>query len=193
MRRTLGLASAALLVASLSGWAASGAQQSGQGSQSTQAQKPTQMKTQCASSTVNSVAEASRRARANQKNSQNAPVVFTNENMPRSSTISVVGNANTSSVDSRVQASTDAKNDERTWRQKFADAREKLREDREKLTSLRNDLNALGMVRYFNETDAVSKEQAVRDQENRINADQKAIDDLEDALRKAGGDPAWAQ
>jgi hypothetical protein len=31
------------------------------------------------------------------------------------------------------------------------------------------------------------------DQEKQVAADQKAIDDLEDALRKAGGDPAWSR
>ena len=141
--------------------------------------------------------EAARKARQAKKVTPAPPVVFTNENMPTSATaISVVGNASASTDSSaRTQAleAQDAKNDEKMWRQKFGAARLKLRDDKDKLAELKSDYNALGFTRYFNETDSVKIQQAMLDQEKQVAADQKAIDDLEDALRKAGGDPAWSR
>lgn len=141
--------------------------------------------------------EAARKARQAKKVTPAPPVVFTNENMPTSATaISVVGNASASTDSSaRTQAleAQDAKNDEKMWRQKFGAARLKLRDDKDKLAELKSNYNALGFTRYFNETDSVKIQQAMLDQEKQVAADQKAIDDLEDALRKAGGDPAWSR
>lgn len=141
--------------------------------------------------------EAARKARQAKKVTPAPPVVFTNENMPTSATaISVVGNASASTDSSaRTQAleAQDSKNDEKMWRQKFGAARLKLRDDKDKLAELKSNYNALGFTRYFNETDSVKIQQAMLDQEKQVAADQKAIDDLEDALRKAGGDPAWSR
>lgn len=134
--------------------------------------------------------EAARKARQAKKVTSARPMVFTNENLPTSANaISIVGDASESaSSDSSARArgleGQDAKNDEKLWRERFAAARSKLREDNDKLAVLK---------RYFNETDSVMMQQAVVEQEKRIAADQKAIDDLEEALRKAGGDPAWSR
>jgi hypothetical protein len=70
------------------------------------------------------------------------------------------------------------------WRQKFAASRSKLREDKDKLDV---------MKKYFNETDSLIMQQAMLAQEKKISADQRAINDLEEALRKAGGDAAWSR
>jgi hypothetical protein len=131
--------------------------------------------------------EAARKARQAKKGTP-PPVVFTNENIPTSATaISVVGDA-PASADSSASAhapeAQDQKNDERMWRQQFAAARSKLREDKDKLDV---------MKKYFNETDSLIMQQAMVAQEKRISADQRAIDDLEEALRKAGGDAAWGR
>ncbi|MGC1106411.1 MAG: hypothetical protein WA876_07720 [Candidatus Acidiferrales bacterium] len=203
MRKTLRLALTILLFTPAFAWRAQGAQQASQPAQTqtqtpnqapNQTQTPNQNKTLSPATPANPVVEAARKTRQNQKSAP-APVVFTNENLPKSSSISIVGNAPRSDAGAQAQAeaAAEAKDDERMWRQKFADARAKLRQDKEKLAMLKSDLNALGMVRYFNENDAVTKQQAVIDEENQINVDQKALDDLEDALRKAGGDPALAQ
>ncbi|MFZ0640551.1 MAG: hypothetical protein WA020_10370 [Candidatus Acidiferrales bacterium] len=197
MRKTLRLALTVLLFAPAFAWRAQGARQPSQSAQTqtpNQTQNPNQTKTLTPTTQANPVVEAARKARQNQK-SASTPVVFTNENLPKSSSISIVGSAPRANAGAQAQAeaAADAKDDEKTWRQKFADARAKLRQDKEKLAMLKSDLNALGLVRYFNENDAVTKQQAVIDEENQINVDQKELDDLEDALRKAGGDPAWAQ
>jgi hypothetical protein len=157
-------------------------------------QPQSQTKTQPAPAQESPVVAAALKARQSQKGAQTAPVVFTNENLPKSSAISIVGSSARPDAGAQAQSeAADAKADEKMWRQKFADARFKLQQDREKLSMLQSEFNALGMVRYFNEADAVSKQQAVADQQNQINEDQKAIDDLQEALRKAGGDPAWAR
>ncbi len=202
MRKTLRLALTALLFTPAFAWRALGTQHASQSAQTqtqtqapNQTQTPNQTKTLSPTTQANPVVEAARKARQNQKSAPSTPVVFTNENLPKSSSISIVGSAprGDAGAQAQAEAAADAKDDEKTWRQKFADARAKLRQDKEKLTMLKSDLNALGLVRYFNENDAVTKQQAVLDEENQINVDQKALDDLEDALRKAGGDPAWAQ
>ena len=132
--------------------------------------------------------EAARKARQAKKVTSASPVVFTNENMPTSATaISVVGNPSASADSSgRTQAleAQDARNDERMWRQKFAASRSKLREDKDKLDV---------MKKYFNETDSLIMQQAMLAQEKKISADQRAINDLEEALRQAGGDAAWSR
>lgn len=192
MRAKILIAGTALLVAAPTIFSAQTAQQS-QPAQN-QSQSQPQTKVHVLTAPANSVAQAARQARQNQKNGP-AAAVFTNENLPRNSVISVVGATGVAhtGANAQAEAAADAKSEERMWRQKFADARQKLRQDQQKLSMLKSDLNALGMVRYFNETDAVSKQQAVIDQERQINDDQRAIDDLQDSLKKAGGDPAWAQ
>jgi chromosome segregation ATPase len=204
MRPTMWMAATVLLFATP---AACVAQQATQTQSQTQSQSQVQgqaqaqnqsaapAKTQATvTNSTNSVAEAARKAKQDQKNAPK-PVVFTNENLPRASTISIVGTNRPPETGAELQAdaAADAKSDEQAWRQKFADARYKLQQDRQKLQMLQNEFNALGMVRYFNEADAVSKQQAIADQQKQINADQAAIDDLTEELRKAGGDPAWAR
>lgn len=180
---------------------ASVAQQTSQAQSTGQSQTGAQAEAQKTASAspakADPLVEAARKARQAKKVTPAPPVVFTNENMPTSATaISVVGNASASTDSSaRTQAleAQDAKNDEKMWRQKFGAARLKLRDDKDKLAELKSNYNALGFTRYFNETDSVKIQQAMLDQEKQVAADQKAIDDLEDALRKAGGDPAWSR
>ena len=175
---------------------ASVAQQASQAQPTGQSQTGGQARTQKSASVspsaspakADSLVEAARKARQARKDTPAGPVVFTNENMPTSpNAISIVGDAPASadsSASTRTLEARDTKNDENLWRQKFAVARSKLREDKDKLDV---------MKRYFNETDSVMMQQAALDQEKRIAADQKAIDDLEEALRKAGGDAAWSR
>lgn len=191
MRRTIWAGAITLLIAAPVGATAHQAAQSSQ----TQSQTKTQTgPAQTSSGQTSSVGDRARKVRQDQKGAPK-PVVFTNENLPRSSTISVVGKTGpaTNPAKTQAQAAADEKSDERMWRQKFADARYKLVEDRQKLSILESELNSLGMVRYFNEDDVASKQQAIADQQKQISADQKALDDLADSLRKAGGDPAWAR
>ncbi|HKF51843.1 MAG TPA: hypothetical protein VKB26_05990 [Candidatus Acidoferrales bacterium] len=201
MRRRIWAAAVTLFIAVPISFAAQQAAQSGQTQAQGQAQGQTQSQAKAQESPAqpsgqsSSVAAAARKAQQDQKNSQKSPVVFTNENLPRSSTISVVGASGPANPGANAQAvaAADEKSDERVWRQKFGDARYRLLQDRQKLATLQLEYNSLGMVRYFDDADAVSKRQAIAEQQKQIDADQKALDDLQDALRKAGGDPSWAR
>jgi len=174
---------------------ASVAQQASQAQSTGQSQAGGQAETQKSGSAsaavpakADPVVEAARKARQAKKVTPAPPVVLTNENIPTSATaISVVGDAHASadsSANTRTLEAGDTKNEEKVWRQKFAAARSKLREDKDKLDV---------MKKYFNETDSLVMQQAMLAQEKRISADQRAIDDLEEALRQAGGDAAWSR
>jgi len=167
---------------------ASQAQSTGQSQTGGQAETQKSGSASAAPAKADPVVEAARKARQAKKVTPAPPVVFTNENMPTSATaISVIGDAHASadsSANTRTLEAGDTKNEEKVWRQKFAAARSKLREDKDKLDV---------MKKYFNETDSLVMQQAMLAQEKRISADQRAIDDLEEALRKAGGDAAWSR
>lgn len=196
MRRNIWIAAITLFVAAPIGATAQQASQSAQSQGQAQNQTNAQAApAQASAGQSSSAADAASKARQDQTSAQKTPMVFTNANLPRSSPISVVGvnGPPASSASIQARAAADEKSDERMWRQKFADARHTLQEDRQKLSMLQSEFSALGMVRYFNENDAVTKQQAIADQHKQISADQKAIDDLRDNLKKAGGDPAWAR
>ncbi|MFZ0640552.1 MAG: hypothetical protein WA020_10365 [Candidatus Acidiferrales bacterium] len=194
--------------------AAQQASQSAQTAQSSDKQTTAQSKTQppAASKTTatksDSLADAARRAREAQKNAPKASTVFTNDNIPTSSGgVSVVGNS-AAAVSSDESASSDAqaaadKNDEATWRKRFADARHKIDQDTAELTVMQRELGELNVQYYPNPTEALmqsvsraditKKQSAIDAKQKELDADKEALSDLEDELRKAGGDPAWAR
>lgn len=158
--------------------------------------------------------EAARKNREAQKNAPKASAVFTNDNIPATpGAVSVVGStaAETSGKSSTSsdktagagQASSSAKNDEATWRKKFADARQKLAQDQTGLSVLQRESDQLQLQYYPDPTkalmqsvdrsDIIKKQKAIDDKKKDIDADQQAISALESELRKAGGDPGWAR
>jgi len=158
--------------------------------------------------------EAARKAREAQKNAPKASAVFTNDNIPATpGAVSVVGSAapeasskQSSSSDKTTgagQANSSPKNDEATWRKKFADARQKLAQDQTELSVLQRESDQLQLQYYPDPTkalmqsvdrsDIVKKQKAIDDKKKQIDADQQAISTLEDELRQAGGDPGWAR
>lgn len=212
MRRTIWLAA---ILAALAMPQFAGAQQTSQSqtSQSSDKQAASQAATQTATQATatpqpQSVAEAARKARAAEKNAPKAPMVFTNDNIPNSTTgVSVVGQAQASAAasngaSSETKASPD-KNDEASWRQKFSDARHKVEQDKADLEVMQRELGELSVQYYPNPTqgmnqsvsrsDITDKQNAIDAKQKQLAADQQALSDLQDALRKAGGDPAWAR
>jgi hypothetical protein len=155
-----------------------------------------------------SVAEAARKAREAQKNAPKAPVVFTNDNIGGiSGNINVIGNASAPSAAAPAapaagQAAA-AGSDEAAWRKKFADAHAKLSQDQQELAILQRELS-VAQVQYYPDpnkalaqsvtnSDVYKKQQDIAKMQKQVQADQKALSDLEDALRKAGGDASWAR
>ncbi|HEV2615361.1 MAG TPA: hypothetical protein VGU63_01985 [Candidatus Acidoferrales bacterium] len=178
-----------------------------------QTQSSAQSKTQASQAQTakkpDPLVEAARKAREAKKN-ESKPAVFTNDNIPTTpGGVSVVGNtAVTSSGSAEEKASSGksssaGKNDEATWRKKFAEARHKLEQDQNELSILQRESNQLQLQYYPDPTkalmqsvdrsDIVKKQKAIEDKQKQIDADQQAISALEDELRKAGGDPGWAR
>ena len=184
------------------------ASQSTQTSQSTDKPTTSQSATKTATPQAESVADAARKARAAEKNAPKAPTVFTNDNIPTASTgVSVVGQASASAAASSAfaDATTHAaseKNDEATWRQKFADARHKVEQDKADLAIMQRELGELNLQYYPNPTEAMkqsvsrtditTKQNAIDGKQKQLAADEQALSDLQEALRRAGGNPAWA-
>ncbi|HLJ41654.1 MAG TPA: hypothetical protein VKT50_09215 [Candidatus Acidoferrales bacterium] len=157
--------------------------------------------------------EAARKNREAQKNAPKASAVFTNDNIPATpGAVSVVGSTaaettgkSSASSDKTAEAGQpgSSKNDEATWRKKFADARQKLAQDQTELSVLQRESDQLQLQYYPDPTkalmqsvdrsDIIKKQKAIDDKKKQIDADQQAISTLEDELRQAGGDPGWAR
>lgn len=196
----------------------SGAQQTAQSAQASQpptgkqaipqTKATTQTVPQTTTAKTESLADAARKARAAEKNVPKATVVFTNDNIPTASSgVSVVGNSASASSDQSTstpsQASDDKNNDEAAWRQKFADARHKVDQDKQELSVMQRELGELNVQFYtsptqamdqsYSRSDIIEKQSAIDAKQKQLAADQQALSNLEDDLRKAGGDPAWGR
>lgn len=98
--------------------------------------------------------------------------------------------------------------DETCWRQKFRDQRQKIAESEKELDILQREFN-LSRVQYYQDPNQAVREQysnnvaggkELQDLQNRIDAKRQEIgdlrqglSDLEDELRRAGGEPGWAR
>lgn len=160
-----------------------------------------------------SLAEAARKARAAEKKTPKAPRVFTNDNIPTAGGVSEVGVASQTSSDSGSDSSaaglqakgatkSGAGKDEASWRARFAQLHHKLEQDQAELDIMQRELGVLNM-QYYSDPNKAMQQQLTRDDINKktdaidkkkaqVAADQQAISDAEDALRKAGGDAGWA-
>jgi hypothetical protein len=157
-----------------------------------------------------SLAEAARKAREQKKEAPKAVKVFTNDNLPTEGGISTAGASATpaASPETSDQSTAATSGDEKTWRDKFAALRHKLDQDQAELDVLQREAN-VGMLQYYGgdpqkaAQDQMSqaplgaaydkKVSAIDAKKKEIEADQQAISDAEDDLRKAGGDPGWAR
>jgi hypothetical protein len=152
-----------------------------------------------------SLADAARKAREAKKDGTKPAKVFTNENLPGAGGISTVGKeaAAKDGDSAAADATADSANSEKAWRDKFTALRGKLARDQEDLSVMQRELGVLNLQNYSDPVKAMQQE-LTRDDINKktsdidaktqlIKADQQAIDDAEDALRKAGGDSGWAR
>ena len=205
MRKEIWLAAIAVLFASPHRSAAQ------QVSQSSPSQAAAQTQSQTAGQPPEKqdpLVEAARKNRKAQKTAPKSSTVFTNDNIPASpGAVSVVGNASSASSEksstSSGKSNSAGANDAAAWRKKFADARHKLQQDQTELSLMQRESNQLQLQYYPDPTkalmqsvdrsDIIKKAKAIADKQKQIDADQQAISKLEDALRKAGGDPGWAR
>lgn len=159
-----------------------------------------------------SLGDAARKARVQKKHSGKPAKVFTNDDMGRLKyTPSVIGNhsayaSGTDRTTERAQdkkpSSGDGKKDEASWRAKFAVARKTLADDTKELDVLQREFN-LKQEQFYQDPNAALKQQYSRDDLNKTQSeietrkqavakDKQTLSDLEDELRKAGGDAGWA-
>jgi hypothetical protein len=153
-----------------------------------------------------SLAAAARRAKEQKKEGSKPAKVFTNDNIPGAAGKSSVGAASAAEPTPSGEAPEPSKragNDEKVWRDKFAALRHKLEQDQQELNVMERELGVLN-VQYYNDPVKALQQQLTRSDINEktakiggkkkeIEADQQAIADAEDDLRKSGGEPGWAR
>lgn len=156
------------------------------------------------------VADAARKARAEQKTAPKPKKVFTNDDMPSQPppAPAVTGNASTGQTAGSANPSAD-KDDETNpksetyWRKRFAKLRDKLGNAEQELDVLQRELNK-DQVQYYNDPQKALMQQHdrsdIKDKTAKVDAKKQEVaslkqqlSDLEDELRKAGGDPGWAR
>ena len=164
-----------------------------------------------------SVAEAARKARAQKKTSVKPARVVTDEDLLRATiqrpdslssstgpTVPTDQSQKTGAVQRNQIADTekDTKG-EKIWRQRFAEAYNKLHLAEAELNVLQREWNK-GQVEYYSDPQKALKEQYTRKDINEhsqkieikkkeIEQLRQAIASLEDELRQSGGDPGWAR
>lgn len=158
-----------------------------------------------------SVADAARKTRAQKKESVKPVKVFTDDNLGDiKGQISVVGSQPSSQADTTAPKNEDAKaasapegkKDEAYWKGKFKAARKALADDTREVDILQREFN-LKQEQFYTDPTAAMKQQYSREDlektQSQIDAkkqdvekDKQAISDLEDELRRSGGEPGWA-
>jgi glucose/arabinose dehydrogenase len=156
------------------------------------------------------VAEAARKAKEEKKDAPKPKKVYTEDDIStKKSDISVVGNpapqgdATASTGVRDVTTAKGALTPEQQWRKRFADQRAKIARAEQELDVLEREESKAG-IQYYSDPNKALKEQYTRNEINqkaaKIEAKKKEIaalkqqtDDMEDELRKAGGDPGWAR
>jgi len=156
-----------------------------------------------------SLADAARKAQAQKKTSTKPVKVITDDNLDDiKGKINVVG-TEPAPPEKEADASAEKKTapgevkGEAYWRTRFADARQKLADDSKELDILQREYNLLqqqyysdpntAMQNQYNRKDLTDKKQKIDEKTAAVAADKQAISDLEDELRKSGGDAGWAR
>ena len=149
-----------------------------------------------------SLADIARKAREQKKNEPKSTKVFTNDNLPtQGGGLNVVGDES-APVTGAAPASLGSQ--EKMWRDRFATARAKLQRDQESLDLSQRELGKAEVQYYPNDpqkqllqsvtnSDIHDKQAKIAQLQQQVSQDQAAISDLEDQLRKSGGDPGWAR
>ena len=171
--------------------------QQGQQAQKSQSQSQPQQ---------DSLAEAARKAREQRKSITTKPAkVIDNDNIPKSaSAVSVIGEEATKSEAAELKKEDKGeKKDEAYWRARFAKAHAKLKKDQDELEILQRELGQLQLQYYpdpmkaleqqYTRSDINKQTAKINAKQKEIQQDQQALSDLEDELRRSGGDPGWAR
>jgi len=160
-----------------------------------------------------SVADAARKAREEKekKNAAKPKKVYTDDDLNHGSSGSAnvpadnTGNAQSAAEPSQASAAngTTDKNGEAAWRKRFKDQNEKIAKAEKELDLLQREQNKSGTQYYSDPQKALMEQYSrkeINDRAAKIEAKKQEIaklkqglDDMEEELRKSGGDPGWAR
>lgn len=180
-----------------------------------QQQNPQQQDTR-QSQTGDALADAARKAREQQKEAPKPKKVFTNDDFapatpssgsasaePQGGAGKVQGQAAQGATEAAAPAQAQDRNGEAAWRKRFADQRAKIAKAQDELDVLQRELQKTEVQYYPDPQKAMQQQYSrknVNDKQAKIDAKkqeiaklQQQLSDMEDQLRKAGGDPGWAR
>jgi len=152
------------------------------------------------------VAAAARKARQQQKDAPKPKKVLTNDDIP-SVPVDNSGNSRAAKSDEQKPVASgekaDTPNGEAAWRKRFQQLHEKIATAQQELDVLQRELEKDQLQYYSDPQKAMTQQHDrsdVNDHAAKVEAKKKEIDalnqqlsDLEDELRKSGGDPGWAR
>jgi len=165
-------------------------------------------------STGDAVADAARKARAEQKTAPKPKKVFTNDDIPSSTPPppppAVDGTAKSAAqpqADGKsAQKSLDPEDDpknEAYWRKRARTLRAKLASAEQELDVLQRELSKdevqyypdpqKALMQQYNRSDINEKRAKLDAKKGEVESLKQQVADLEDAVRKAGGDPGWVR
>jgi predicted RNase H-like nuclease (RuvC/YqgF family) len=158
---------------------------------------------------VDPLAAAARKARAEQQNAPKPKKVYTNDDFaptpPPKASEAKTGAAQSDSS-TKTDADLAAENDPKTevyWRKRFSKVRDKLKTAETEVGVLQRELDK-NEVQYYPDPQKALMQQYSRkdinDNRAKLEAKQKEVEslkkqlsDMEEDLRRAGGDPGWAR
>ena len=157
------------------------------------------------------VADAARKARAEKQATAKPKKVYTDDDFASKKSVPATptagaGGDQASATDATAAMDAAALNDPKSeayWRKRFRTVREKLDNSEKELDVLQRELNK-DQVQYYSDPQKALMQQYdrkdINDKTAKVDAKKKEIEDLkkqlsdmEDELRKAGGDPGWAR
>lgn len=154
------------------------------------------------------LADAARKARAEQQTAPKPKKVFTNDDFAPPAAAKTPDTkppavADTGASDDKTTATENDPKSEAYWRKRFSTTRAKLARSEKELEVLQRELSK-NEVQYYPDPQKALMQQYTRKDINtdraKIDAKQAEVDalkkqlsDMEDDLRKAGGDPGWAR
>jgi hypothetical protein len=158
------------------------------------------------------VADAARETREQQKAAPKPKKVYTDDDVKPATPASDAGAAPAAggaqaapgnAPDAAANGAGSGGSDEKAWRKRFQDLRDKIAAAERELDILQRE-DDKAQLQYYNDPTKAMNEQYTRKDINEKNAKidrkkqeiedlKKQHSDLEDELRKAGGDPGWAR
>lgn len=155
------------------------------------------------------LAAAARKARAEQQAAPKPKKVYTNDDfasVPPPKATDAKSDAAQSDANAKGDSSNPADNDPKSeayWRKRFAKVRDKLASAEKEVQVLQREFDKAEVQYYPDPQKALMQQydrKDINDKRTKLDAKQKEVEslkaqisDMEDELRRAGGDPGWAR